>query len=92
MYDLVEQILCLFLMALGGFIVSKVGLVRPQESKILSVISVFIFTPCMLFGSFLIQWTPEKLSGIFLAFSVAVLVTAFIDYDRTNRRRVPMTV
>ena len=90
--DLVEQILCLFLMALGGFIVSKVGLVRPQESKILSVISVFIFTPCMLFGSFLIQWTPEKLSGIFLAFFSSVLVHGiYLIMTVLIRRRVPMT-
>lgn len=46
----------------------------------------------MLFGSFLIQWTPEKLSGIFLAFFSSVLVHGiYLIMTVLIRRRVPMT-
>lgn len=89
---LIEQIVCLFLMSLGGYIITRAGLLRANDGKVLSTISVYLLVPCMLFSSFLIEWTPEKIGGILIAFVAAVLVhAAYLLLTKVLRRWIPMS-
>lgn len=70
---LLKKILSLFVMILCGFILVKVGLLKYEDSKTLSTISIYLITPCVIFSSFSIDCTPEVRNGVLLAFVAAAL-------------------
>ncbi len=74
--NLIEQIIYLVLMAMGGFFLGKAKLITSEECRALSVLSVYLLTPCMLLRSFLMDWTTQKRSGILLALAAAAAVYA----------------
>ena len=79
-------------MVLGGFILARAGIVTQQECGAISRISVYIFVPCMLFGSFLTEWTQERIIGMGLATLGAALIhLLFILVTALVRRIRPMS-
>lgn len=71
---LLKKILSLFVMILCGFVLVKIGLLKYEDSKTLSTISIYLITPCVIFSSFSIECTPEVRTGVLLAFLAAALV------------------
>ena len=55
---LMEQIFELFLMILMGFIIVKVGIVKEEDSKVLSKIVLYLIIPCVIIKLF--RWTILK--------------------------------
>lgn len=68
---LAEKIAQLFLILLMGYLVVRVGLLRPEDSRVLSVIMVYLVMPCMILNAFQIDNTPEVRTGIAYSFVVA---------------------
>ncbi len=68
---LAEKIAQLFLILLMGYLVVRVGLLRPEDSRVLSVIMVYLVMPCMILNAFQIDNTPEVRTGIVYSFVVA---------------------
>ena len=62
---LAEQIVELFLMILKGYVIVKLGLVTDDDSKILSKIVLYIVIPCVMINAFQIDYTPDKIQGMF---------------------------
>lgn len=62
---LAEQIVELFLMILMGYVIVKLGLVTDDDSKILSKIVLYIVIPCVMINAFQIDYTPDKIQGMF---------------------------
>jgi len=75
---LIEQILALFLIMACGLILVKVGLVKATDSKILSMILVYIVCPCTMINAFQIDFTPEVRDGFILAIVAGVAVSAIL--------------
>lgn len=48
---LMEQIFELFLMILMGFIIVKAGIVKEEDSKVLSKIILYLIIPCVIINS-----------------------------------------
>ena len=68
---LAEKIAQLFLILLMGYLVVRVGLLKPEDSRVLSVIMVYLVMPCMILNAFQIDNTPEVRTGIAYSFVVA---------------------
>ena len=66
-----KKIAQLFLILLMGYLVVRVGLLKPEDSRVLSVIMVYLVMPCMILNAFQIDNTPEVRTGIAYSFVVA---------------------
>ena len=61
---LMEQIAQLFIVLLMGYIVVKAKLLKPSDSKVLSVVFVYLIMPCVVLNAFQIDDTPEIRAGL----------------------------
>ncbi len=73
---LLKQILQLFFMIFLGWLVVRSGLLKPADSRVLSVVVLYVVTPCVIIHSFQIGCTPEMLRGLGLSLGAAVLIHA----------------
>ena len=71
---LTKQIIQLFLMMAAGFLIVKAGLLKPSDSKPLSILIVYIICPCTILNAFQIDFTPEIQKDFMLAFLSAVII------------------
>lgn len=69
---LIEKICSLFLILILGFLTVRIGLLKSEDSRILSVIIVYIIIPCTILNAFLKPCTPESRQGLMLAFLAAI--------------------
>lgn len=69
-----KQILKYFLMMLSGFLIVKCKILKAEDSKVLSVLSIYLILPCAIIHSFQIEATPENIRGLALTFSAAILI------------------
>ncbi len=71
---LAKKIFSLFLVMLLGFVLVRCGIVRSQDSKVLSMISLYLVMPCVIISAFQVDYQPEILSGLLLALAAAVIL------------------
>ena len=69
---LFQKIASLFLCIAAGFILVKSGLVKSGDSRILTVVNLYIVIPCMIIQAFQIDLTKDILVGFVFAFALAV--------------------
>jgi len=74
---LAEEIAALFLMGAIGYLMVKTKMLKSDDSKVLSILCIYVFSPCVLVNSFQIEYTKSKMAGLILCFAAAVL-TQFI--------------
>lgn len=76
---LIGKILSLFFIILIGFLLVRLGVLKTENSLVLSRLSLYLVTPCMLLHSFQVDFTPQVRSGLLLAMLAAFLVeTAYL--------------
>ena len=61
---LAHEIAQLFLILLAGFVLVRAGLLRAADSKVLSVILVYLVIPCVIIDAFQIEDTPAIRAGL----------------------------
>ena len=71
---LMQQICQLFIMIFFGFLLVRKKLLTSAESKVISMLVIYVASPCAILNSFMIDFTPDKLIGLGIAFLGAVLV------------------
>ena len=59
---LMEQIIELFIMILMGFIIVKTGIVKDEDSKVLSKIVLYLIIPCVIINAFQVDYTSKTVS------------------------------
>ena len=64
---LMEQIIQLFLMIFMGYLIVKVGLVKDEDSKVLSKIILYLIIPCVIINAFQVDYTMDTVKGLLLA-------------------------
>ncbi len=64
----------LFLMILMGYILVKSGLLKSKDSKIISVIVLYLVIPCTIINSFQVDYTVETRNGLILAVVAAIFI------------------
>lgn len=70
---LIQQIISMVLMTLGGFVLGRTKLVTGEQSRVLSCVCVYLVVPCCLITSFSGSRDLDKLSGLALG-----LVSTFL--------------
>lgn len=71
---LMEQILELFLIMLAGFFIVRFHILKDSDSRIVSLIVLYLVIPCAILESFSIEYTKETLLGLALAAAAAVVI------------------
>lgn len=71
---LTQQIAVLFLMMGLGLLLVLVGLVKSEDSRVLSLITIYLITPCVILKAFQINYTQEVRDGFLLAIAAAVVI------------------
>ena len=71
---LAQQIAQLFLILIMGYAVVKAGLLKASDSKVLSVVMVYLVTPCVIINAFQINDTPEIRKGLLYSMAIAVVI------------------
>ena len=72
---LAQQIAQLFLMILMGFLIVKAGLLKDEDSKVLSKIVLYLIIPCVILNAFQVDYTPETVRGLLVAFAASLLMS-----------------
>ena len=84
---LMEQIAQLFIVLLMGYIVVKAKLLKPSDSKVLSVVFVYLIMPCVVLNAFQIDDTPEIRAGLLYSMVIAVgMHVVFLAFDTVIRK------
>ena len=73
---LAEQIFSLLLMVLTGYVVRKLNVVPKSGRKVLASIVLYVSAPCIVFDSFQIEYSSEKLFGLVVGFAAACIALA----------------
>ena len=69
---LAKKIFSLFLIMFMGFGIVKCGILKPEDSKVLSLTSLYVIAPCVIISSFQVEYQPEIAKGLLLALAAAV--------------------
>ena len=89
---IVAQVLKMFVIIVAGFAISKVKLVSHEGNAGLSNLLLFVVNPLMIFNSFMIGYTPQRMkdfltSGLLavIAHVVAIGIAALFTRKKGNR-------
>lgn len=69
---LMQQIVQLFIVLLMGYVVVKAGLLKASDSKVLSVVFVYLVMPCVVLNAFQIDDTPQIRTELLYSMGIAV--------------------
>ncbi len=69
---LAQKIAELFLILFAAAVLVKTGVLKTENSKVLSKLSLYLVTPCVIFNSFQKELTPEIQAGLLTAAALAV--------------------
>lgn len=75
---LMEQIIELFIMILMGFIIVKAGIVKDEDSKVLSKIVLYLIIPCVIINAFQVDYTSKTVNGLLIALVASVILQVIL--------------
>ena len=75
---LMQQITELFLMIFMGYVIVKAGLLKGEDSKVISKIVLYLIIPCVIINAFQVDYTSEKVQGLLLAFAASVMLQVLL--------------
>ena len=75
---LMQQIVQLFLMIFMGYLIVKTGLVRDDDSKVLSKIILYLIVPCVIINAFQVDYTTDIVKGLLIAFAASVMTQVIL--------------
>ncbi len=75
---LFKQIVVLFVMMGMGWLVVKIKFLKPEDSRILSVVCLYLVVPCMQIEAFQIHYSDTILNGFLLALLSACIMHAML--------------
>lgn len=75
---LMQQIVQLFLMIFMGYLIVKTGLVRDDDSKVLSKIILYLIVPCVIINAFQVDYTKDTVKGLLIAFAASVMTQVIL--------------
>lgn len=71
---LFEEILSMLLMLLLGFSLVKAGFLASDDSRVLSVLLLYLVIPCVILNSFQVEYSEETVKGLLWAFAAAAAI------------------
>ena len=64
---LLNKLISMSLMAVVGYVMVKVGTLKQEDSRVISLLLLFVIQPCMILRSLQIELTPDRLQGFLFA-------------------------
>ena len=74
---LLEKLISMMLMALVGYILVKTGILGQPDSRVISLLLVYVLQPCLVLRSLQIELTPDRLHGFIFGGIFASLTMVF---------------
>ena len=71
---LAGKLASMMLYVLLGFIITRIGLLKVSDSKVLSTLVIWVLQPAMIFNSFQLKLTAERWNGFLAAVSFSLIV------------------
>lgn len=71
---LTKQIAELFIIMFFGYALVKSGILKTEDSKVLSAIALYLIIPCVTIHAFQIEYSADVRDGLILAFAAAFVV------------------
>lgn len=71
---LAKKILSLFLMMAMGAVLVRARVIRLEDSRSISLLSLYLITPCAIFSAFQMAYSPQILEGLILAAATAFIL------------------
>ena len=68
------QIITMILLSAIGYIMYKCGKISQEGSKTLGNILIYLSLPCVIINSFMVERTPQRITGFFISALMAVLI------------------
>ena len=65
-------------MILMCYIIVKAGIVKDEDSKVISKIVLYLIIPCVIINAFQVDYTPETVRGLLLALAASVLLQVLL--------------
>ena len=75
---LAEKIFSLFIIMIMSMSLVRLKIVKASDSKIMSILLLYLFFPCVIIESFQVNFTPEIQHGLLLSTIAAVIVQALL--------------
>lgn len=75
---LTKQISELFIIMFFGYAMVKSRILKTEDSKVLSVITLYLIIPCVIINAFQIEYSAAVRDGLILAFAAAFVHILFI--------------
>ena len=75
---LMNQIRQLFIMIFMGLIIVKAKLLKAEDSKILSVIVLYLIIPCVIINAFQVNYTKDTVQGLLISLAASVLTQVIL--------------
>ena len=86
---LLEKLISMMLMALVGYILVKTGILGQPDSRVISLLLVYVLQPCLVLRSLQIELTPDRLHGFIFGSIFASLTMVFsILFSELAKRRL----
>lgn len=76
--SLLFQLAVLFLIMSLGFLLVRLRVVRSEDSRILSMLTIYLIQPCVIIRAFQINYEPKVRDGYLLAVGVAIAVNLLL--------------
>lgn len=70
---LLSKLISMMLMAVVGFVLVKKNVLQQSDSRVISVLLVYVLQPCLIFRSLQIALTPERFTGFVFGAVLAAL-------------------
>ena len=61
-----------------GYLIVKTGLVRDDDSKVLSKIILYLIVPCVIINAFQVDYTTDTVKGLLIAFAASVMTQVIL--------------
>lgn len=68
------QVVTMILLAAVGYAMFRTGKISQEGSKSMGNLLIFLSLPCVIINSFLVERTPERITGFFVSALMAILV------------------
>ena len=79
MWTVFEQILILLVFVAIGFTLGKTGIVKPEQSKVLSSLLVYVFLPCNIFMTFASRFNVGYISSSWDAIVISSVIVIVLS-------------
>lgn len=69
---LLKQLVIFFIYMGAGFLLVKIGIMKSEDSRIFSLLSIYVLLPCAILKSYQADYSPELRDGFMLAMGAAL--------------------